>query len=56
MKKKVHEPFFTTQQKHGISLGMYICRDIITKMGGAIEVDSKVGKRTTVTIKVKTLL
>lgn len=48
---KIFDPFFTTKQAKGTGLGLSICQRIITEYKGTIEVDSKLGKGTTFTIK-----
>ena len=46
---KVFEPFFTTKASTGgTGLGLYICRDMISGLGGRIEIDSAPGAGTTV--------
>ena len=47
---KIFEPLFTTKAK-GIGLGLAVCRSIIERHGGGIEVRSEVGKGTTFTIE-----
>lgn len=52
---KIFQPFFTTKQSQdrdnrGHGLGLAICKDIITSLGGEISVRSKVNKGTTFTI------
>lgn len=47
---KIFDPLFTTRAK-GIGLGLAVCKSIIERHGGAIEVESKVGKGTTFTVK-----
>jgi signal transduction histidine kinase len=47
---KVFDPLFTTKAK-GIGLGLAVCKSIIERHGGGIEVKSRVGKGTTFTIK-----
>jgi signal transduction histidine kinase len=48
--EKIFDPLFTTRAK-GIGLGLAVCKSIIERHGGAIEVESKVGEGTTFTIK-----
>jgi len=49
---KIFEPYFTTKPSgEGTGLGLYVCRNIITKHGGTIEVESEVDVGTTFTIK-----
>ncbi|MFQ6122337.1 MAG: ATP-binding protein [Dehalococcoidales bacterium] len=47
---KIFDPLFTTRAK-GIGLGLAVCKSIIDRHGGNIEVKSKVGKGTTLNIK-----
>jgi len=46
----IFEPFFTTKKGYGTGLGLPITYGIIKKMGGAINVESKEGVRSTFTI------
>ena len=51
--KRIFDPYFTTKAmdyKKGIGLGLSICYSIIKKHRGHIEVESKPGRGTTVTI------
>jgi len=48
--KKLFEPLFTTKAK-GIGLGLTITKDIVERHGGSVDIQSKVGKGTTFTIK-----
>jgi signal transduction histidine kinase/ActR/RegA family two-component response regulator len=45
---RIFEPFFTTRAPgEGIGLGLTICRDTVTAMGGEISAESKPGRGTT---------
>ena len=48
--KKIFEPFYTTKTK-GFGFGLSMCRMIVEKHGGAIEVESEVGKGGTFRVK-----
>ena len=50
IRNKVFEPLFTTKAK-GIGLGLAVCKSIIDRHKGQIEVKSKVGQGTTFNIK-----
>jgi signal transduction histidine kinase len=50
----IFEPFYTTK-KSGTGLGLSISRDIIKRMGGHIEVESKPGRGTTFTVSLSTM-
>jgi two-component system, NtrC family, sensor kinase len=48
---KVLEPFFTTKKAgRGTGLGLSLASEIVAKHGGTLEIDSTVGKGTTVTV------
>lgn len=48
--KHMFEPFFTTKKEKGTGLGMSITYGIVKRLGGDIQVRSKLGEGTTVTI------
>ncbi|KAK3584233.1 hypothetical protein CHS0354_035314 [Potamilus streckersoni] len=49
VKRRIFDPFFTTKEK-GTGLGMFIIRNIVSSHNGVIELDSEVGKGTTVSV------
>lgn len=51
---KVFNMFYrATTTSVGTGLGLYICKEIVHKLGGSIQLDSKAGEGTTVTIMLK---
>ncbi len=48
--KHMFEPFFTTKKDKGTGLGMSITYGIVKRLGGEIQVSSKQGEGTTITI------
>lgn len=51
-KDKIFNMFFRgTTASVGTGLGLYICMEIVAKLGGAISVDSQLGVGTTMTIE-----
>ncbi len=53
---KIFEPFFTTKKGYGTGLGLPITYGIINKLGGKINVQSKVGEGSTFTVYLPTKL
>jgi PAS domain S-box-containing protein len=51
VKRKLFDPFFTTKRPKGSGLGMSVTYGIITRHDGKIDVESKVGKGSTFTLK-----
>ena len=46
--EKIFEPFFTTKEaSHGTGLGLYVCKTLMSALGGRIEVESEHGKGST---------
>ena len=46
--KKIFEPFYTTKSRaKGTGLGLYVCRGLVERLNGKLEVDSLPGKGTT---------
>ncbi|MBL4614566.1 MAG: HAMP domain-containing protein [Magnetovibrio sp.] len=53
----VFEPFFTTKAKgKGTGLGLSVCKQIVDEHNGQITISSSVGKGTTVSIRLQTVL
>jgi len=48
--KHMFEPFFTTKKDKGTGLGMSITYGIVKRLGGEIQVRSRQGEGTTITI------
>jgi two-component system, NtrC family, sensor kinase len=51
---RIQEPFFTTKP-NGNGLGLSICRSIIRNVGGRIEIESRVGVGTQITVLLPTV-
>lgn len=47
--KHIGDPFFTTKQ-HGSGLGLYVSQKIVARMGGSLDITSRLDKGTIVTI------
>jgi PAS domain S-box-containing protein len=52
IREKIFEPFFTTKN-HGqcIGLGLSMCRELVESHDGCIDVESEIGKGTTLTVR-----
>ena len=50
VRKRIFEPFMTYGKKHGTGLGMAIVKKVIDDHQGKIEIDSEMGKGTTIRI------
>jgi signal transduction histidine kinase len=50
VKARIFEPFMTYGKKHGTGLGMAIVKKVIDDHHGKIEIDSEMGKGTTIRI------
>jgi len=50
---KIFDPLFTTKAK-GVGLGLSVCKGILERHGGDIQVESEVGKGTTFTVSLST--
>jgi len=47
-RQKVFDPFYTTKEpKKGTGLGLYVCQNLVTSIGGRIEVESEPAKGST---------
>ena len=55
VKKRIFEPFMTYGKKHGTGLGMAIVKKVIDDHKGKIEIDSEMGKGTTIKISLPIL-
>ena len=55
VKKRIFEPFMTYGKKHGTGLGMAIVKKVIDDHKGKIEIESEMGKGTTISISLPVL-
>ena len=55
MQIKIFDLFFTTKGPEGSGLGMSVAYGIITRLGGKIDIESRKGKGTTITLVLPTL-
>ncbi len=52
-REKIFEPFFSTKSPgEGTGLGLFVTKEIIEKMGGTIEIDSRMGHGTRFTVRI----
>lgn len=51
--RHVGEPFFTTKAPgQGMGLGLFLCREVVESLGGALQIDSQPGQGTCVTLRI----
>jgi signal transduction histidine kinase/CheY-like chemotaxis protein len=48
--ERIFDPFFTTKPMRGAGLGLFVCRYVMTAMGGTIAVSSRPGEGATFTL------
>ncbi|MBI5479298.1 MAG: cache domain-containing protein [Deltaproteobacteria bacterium] len=48
---KIFDEFFSTERRKGLGLGLSVCRQIVTRHGGTIEVESEPAKGTTFRVR-----
>jgi len=54
--RRLFEPFFTTKGiGEGTGLGLYFCRNELTRIGGSIDFESELGAGTTFTVRIPVL-
>jgi signal transduction histidine kinase len=51
LQKRIFDPFVSEGKAHGTGLGMAIVKKIVDEHQGTIEIESEVGRGTTITIK-----
>lgn len=51
VRRRLFRPFQTTKGNAGMGIGLYEARDLVVRMGGRIDVSSRVGEGTTFTLR-----
>ncbi len=51
--KHIFAPFFSTKKESGVGLGLFVCKGLIKNHNGTIVLDTKQGRGSTFTIKLK---
>jgi signal transduction histidine kinase len=54
VRKRALDPFFSTQPEgEGTGLGLWVCHNLVTAMGGTLTVESEPGRGTTFRISAR---